>query len=162
MRSLVLSLREWRAVRWLEAQLTPERRRFVKFGLVGSSGVVVNLLFLQLGLYVFADFELSVQASLASALGIGVSVLSNFLLNDAWTWGERQKGPRKRDFLARLGKYVIASAAAIGIQYGCAMFLVHFWTWNVHLAQLSGIAFGMTANYAANNHWTFRDPKPKP
>lgn len=56
---------------------------FLKFGAVGGSGVIVNLAFL-------AGFrELGCSDSLASAMAIEVSILSNFMLNERWTFRDR-------------------------------------------------------------------------
>ncbi|MEZ4470682.1 MAG: GtrA family protein [bacterium] len=54
--------------------------RFVKFAAVGASGVVVNLGALAL----FRAFDL--KSTVASALAIQVSILSNFIINDRWTF----------------------------------------------------------------------------
>jgi putative flippase GtrA len=62
-------------------------RRFLKFGAVGASGVGVNLVCL----WLFADL-LGFHANLASALAIEVSIISNFLLNEVWTFSDRKNG----------------------------------------------------------------------
>mgnify|MGYP002631884079 CR=1 FL=1 len=66
---------------WLQPLLT---RQFVKFCSVGASGVVVNLgclwLFQRLGL----------RSSFASAWAIEVSILSNFVVNELWTFREHR------------------------------------------------------------------------
>ena len=58
--------------------------RFVKFALVGLSGVFVNLG--TLALLVAID----VHQSLASALAIQVSILSNFVVHEWWTFRDRR------------------------------------------------------------------------
>lgn len=137
--------------------IPPSWLRFVKFGLVGASGVVVNLAFVWVGLAVWAANPEATRKALASALGIAVSVFTNFLLNDAWTWADRHKGGRRRDLLARVARYYFASGAAIALQYGVAMLLAQAADWNLYLAQLVGIALGTVVNYVVNNIWTFRD-----
>ena len=56
---------------------------FIKFGAVGGSGVVVNLACLAL------LRMLGLSNNLASALAIEVSIISNFILNERWTFRER-------------------------------------------------------------------------
>lgn len=56
---------------------------FIKFALVGGSGVIVNLGTLA----VLRQFSFS--DSLASALAIEVSIASNFLLNEKWTFRDQ-------------------------------------------------------------------------
>lgn len=143
---------------WLT--LTPERRRFVKFCVVGASGVAVNMAFVWVGLVVFAAAGPAVQKATASALGILLSVLTNFLFNDLWTWGDRDKGHRKRDFLARMATYYVASGLATLLQFGVAQALAQAASLNIYVAQACGIAVGTLLNYAANNRWTFRDRRP--
>ena len=59
-------------------------RRFAKFGAVGASGVVVNLGTLAL------LRRAGVHTNLASAIAIELSILSNFLINHLWTFGDRR------------------------------------------------------------------------
>ena len=107
--------------RLADKYLTQEQKRFVKFGIVGSSGVAVNLLFVWLTFQVINATEGQSEAgtvawdrdqAIASAVGILVSVFTNFLLNDGWTWGDREKGVGKTAFLTRVLRYYVASAFA--------------------------------------------------
>lgn len=144
----------------IRQRTTPEQRRFIKFCFVGSSGVAVNLAFVYVGRQVGeSNLELSgdLRDAFASVVGILVSVFTNFLLNDWWTWGDRAKGARKRDFLARVGWYYLASGAAIAIQFGVAMVLLLAADMLIYVAQAIGILLGTVVNYVANNKWTFRD-----
>lgn len=146
-------------------------KRLVKFGLVGVSGVAVNLLIFEL-LYRLAG----VPFSLANAIGIVVSIFTNFLLNDTWTWGDRSKGGRWRDWAGRAVKYYIAAAAAAGVQLGVAWLAMRFVFGPLHLqlpawldaqaphidlaptlSVLSGIVVGMAINFLAGHLWAFRD-----
>jgi dolichol-phosphate mannosyltransferase len=146
--------------------LTQEQKRFVKFGIVGSSGVVVNLCFVWLALQGLASFAVDcgdgcigsgTEQAIASAVGILVSVFTNFLLNDVWTWGDRQKGVGVGSFVFRVLRYYLASALAIAIQYGAAIALVQGWEANIYVGQLGGIALGTVVNFLINNIWTFRE-----
>jgi dolichol-phosphate mannosyltransferase len=150
--------------------LTPARlKRLIKFGLVGVSGVVVNLLIFE------ALFRLlAAPFSLANAVGIAVSVFTNFLLNDAWTWGDRHKGARRRDWLARVSKYYVSASAAAGVQLAVAWAANEFIFGHIRidvptglglesfdigprLAVLTGIVIGMAINLLASHLWAFRD-----
>ena len=141
----------------LRARTTPEQRRFIKFCVVGGSGVVVNLAFVWVGRIIAEDWSPGPRDAFASALGILVSVLGNFLLNDLWTWGDRAKGARRRDFMTRALSYYVVSGAAVVIQYGVAMGLRMWLDWLIYLAQAVGIVLGTGVNYVANNRWTFAD-----
>ena len=58
--------------------------QFIKFAIVGASGTVINL-----GLvYVFYDL-IGWNEYLAVTIGFVVSVLTNFILNDIWTFNPK-------------------------------------------------------------------------
>ena len=141
----------------IRSKTTPEQRRFIKFCVVGGSGVVVNLAFVWLGRLLAADLEPRTQDAFASAFGIVVSVFGNFLLNDLWTWGDRDKGRSAWSFVSRVLRYYLVSSLAIGIQYGAAMTLRLYLDVWIYTAQSLGIVLGTGVNYAANNRWTFGD-----
>ena len=134
--------------------LIHRHRRLLQFGAVGFSGVLVNLAFVWAGQALFAAAAPDLRDALSSALGIVVSVLTNFLLNDLWTWRDRDKGG---SWLARLARYGLVSAAAGVLQFGCAMGLRLLLDANLYLAQAAGIGLGTAVNYVINNLWTFRD-----
>jgi dolichol-phosphate mannosyltransferase len=141
----------------IRERTTQGQRRFIKFCVVGSSGVVVNLVVMWLTSQALVGSLPATWADVAaSAVGILVSVFTNFLINDGWTWGDRQKGPRKRDFVGRVARYYIASGLAIAIQFGTAQVLVFGLGVDKYLAQVLGIILGTAFNYVANNRWTFR------
>lgn len=152
---------------------TPEIKRFIKFGLVGGSGVVVNMGMLWLAMHrllvtlpdhaVLHGLAYSPRVAWSGALAIAISILTNFLLNDAWTWGDRQKrGPLH--FWWRLSKYTLVASVAGIVQWlalqGLAGLGMH-----VMLANFCGIIAGIGINFVANNWWTFRagaDDSPLP
>ena len=141
----------------LRSRLTPEQRRFIKFCVVGASGVVVNLAFVWVGQFLAASLEPNTRDLFASLVGIVVSVFGNFLLNNLWTWGDRTQGADRRAFLLRVLQYYLASAAAIAIQFVTAQVLLHVLEWNIYIGQTAGILLGTVVNYAANNTWTFKE-----
>ena len=131
-------------------------QRLLQFAAVGASGVVVNMAFVAGGMAAFAGLAPELREALSSALGIAVSVLSNFLLNDLWTWGDRDKTGGRRGWLVRLARYYAVSAAAGLLQFGVAMGLAMGLEVNIYAAQLAGIGLGTVINYVVNNVWTFR------
>jgi dolichol-phosphate mannosyltransferase len=135
----------------------PERQRFLRFAVVGGSGVVVNFAFLALGLWLFAGLDTGGREAAASALGIAVSIVSNFFLNDVWTWGDRKKGARKRDYAWRFSTYAVGAGIAAAIQFGVAALFRSAFGAHVYLAQAAGIAVGTIVNYVINNRVVFKD-----
>ena len=78
-----------RLVLWALAWV--ERYRYVKFGIVGASGTVVNLVMLHIGHeYIFNAIEAGYKKPyLSLALAIGLATLNNFTWNRLWTWSDR-------------------------------------------------------------------------
>jgi putative flippase GtrA len=133
-----------------------DRRRLARFLVVGASGIAVNL-----GVFTLARAALRgivtgpIRFALSNLAGFAVSVLTNFLLNDAWTWGDRRVSGRG-EVLTRLGKYYLVCSLAGVVQLGAA------WTCHVaggleeHLSVLVGIGLATAINFVANHLWTFR------
>ncbi len=143
----------------------PLPARLMRFGIVGGTGVLVNLVCLALLRWAIpalavrlgvADGTLAGWSDrLAMAGGIAVSIFTNFLLNDAWTWGDRPKGGR-RHWLQRLGKFYLVSLVAALVQWGVAVVVFEVLELWIYLAQLVGIGVALVINFAANHLWTFR------
>jgi dolichol-phosphate mannosyltransferase len=146
---------------FLRRLLTKEQRRFIKFCIVGASGVPVNLLFTFIGhRFAFAAFSEDARKAAAFLLGIAVSILTNFLLNDVWTWKDRERV--KDGFFGRMARFYLVCSAASALQFGTAMALSVWLRLHYLLAQLAGIALATVVNYIANNLWTYRRKTPAP
>lgn len=133
------------------------RQRFLRFAVVGASGVLVNFAFLSIGLWLFSGWPESSRDAAASALGIAVSIFTNFLLNDVWTWGDRKKGTRKRDVAWRFSTYAVGAGIAAALQFGIAALFRGAFGAHVYLAQAAGIAVGTVVNYIISNKLVFKD-----
>ncbi|MBA2662922.1 MAG: GtrA family protein [Bradymonadaceae bacterium] len=147
------------------------RVRLLKFASVGATGVVVNLLVFEFCFqWAFAGaFSGKILFGVSNTVGFLVSVFTNFLLNDLWTWGDRRKGTR-RDGLKRLTKYYITASVAGVVQISISLVsLMLVWgrlpvvvfgiDLSPRLAVLTGIACGMAINFIASHLWAFRDAR---
>jgi putative flippase GtrA len=105
-----------------------ERYRYIKFGIVGASGTVVNLVMLHIGHeYLFNAIEASYKKPyLSLALAISLATLNNFTWNRLWTWSDRvrtleaEEGAQPvslRLLGMEFGQYVTASAFGSTLQY---------------------------------------------
>ncbi len=122
--------------------------RFLKFAIVGTSGVVVNL-----GtLYIFVKL-LSMDKILAGAIAIELSILNNFFWNNMWTWRDR-KG---ESWLIRLLKYNVAmlSTSALGnfVLYAA---LVKYVGLHYLISQTIGIGVAVLINFFLSDRWVFK------
>src|SRR5690606_35633766 len=101
--------------------------RLIRFGLVGGAGVVVNLVIYRLFLWGLPEEQtIETRILIANFFGVLVSIFTNFLLNDRWTWGDREKGEGR--WFSRLGKYYL-SASVAGVVQLIVTSLSFEWVW---------------------------------
>lgn len=135
--------------------------RVFKFGVVGGIGFVINTL----GLFIFSRLDLIKTfaaalhgstgwefinaAGTASALGAECAIISNFILNNAWTFADR----KTNSLLGTLGKFVqfnLSSFGAVLIQFVIVGAGTHF-TGTGTLSKLfwlvTATAIGMVLNF---------------
>jgi dolichol-phosphate mannosyltransferase len=152
--------RLWRFIDWLHGF------RYIRFGLVGASGTVVNLAVLYTAHeYLFSAIEPPGSKPFVSlALAIGVATVNNFTWNRLWTWSDRQhatatqvEGVSLHSMLAQLGQYATASWLGIALQYVLTLWLAHFM--HYLLANVIAIVVASVSNFIANDRWTFRHSK---
>lgn len=136
------------------------RWRFTKFGLVGGSGTVINIVVLYLAqehlLQSIADFHSRLNYSIA--LAITVATISNFYWNRRLTWRDRTRSapqPALRLFV----KYVMAAALSIMVQSLLTKWLALYLHYIV--ANLMAIGLASVVNFVANDRLTFRRHRPK-
>lgn len=154
------------------AQARAHLMRFVKFGVVGGSGVVVNLGVARLVFWALSALVASqdTRQLAANVCGVVVSIFTNFLLNDTWTWGDRLKGGR-RQWVARVLRYY-ATCSIAGLVQVTAASLSYRMIWRplgldvwgvdpaLELSVLVGIACGMAINFPISHLWAFKDDEP--
>ena len=129
---------------------TGELARFFKFCLVGASGVFVN----EGLLWILKQFG-GLPLALSSAISIETSIISNYVLNNLFTFADR-RAPGD-SFFRRLVKFNLVSLVGLGINLGTLLALTHFFKLHYLLANLVGIAIAMLWNYLANREWTWAD-----
>jgi dolichol-phosphate mannosyltransferase len=95
----------------------------------------------------------SVRLEIASVIAIEVSILSNFFLNNLWTF-------KKRDthvpFWTRLLRYHLVTGLAGIVNYLVLLLLVKNFGLHDMLSNLIGILIGTFINYSLNSLWTWR------
>ena len=120
-------------------------RQFLKFGIVGASGTVVNFLVAHAlekstTLSWFADF----------AIGFMVGGVSNYLLNRIWTFGS-QRNP----FLEGL-QFLSVSAIALILGKGVFEIAARAGFHHFTMTWLAATIAGIFVNFFLNKYWTFR------
>jgi dolichol-phosphate mannosyltransferase len=150
-----------RLLRWVE------QFRYLKFGIVGASGTVVNLLVLYLGHeYLFTAIEPEGSKPYASlALAITIATINNFTWNRLWTWSDRVKAeaqvlhtdpdhPGPGQLGREFAKYAAASGFGSALQYGLTLLLSG--SMDYRLANVIAIVIASVSNFLANDKWTFK------
>lgn len=129
---------------------TGELGMLIKFMLVGLSGVVVNE-----GVYwLLTRFGgLAAYDWLAVIIGIEVSIISNFILNDTFTFAKRRRG---KSFMGRLLRFNLICVAGAVIQWGLFMLFTRVFGVYDLLSNFIGIVVAFLWNYFVNRNWTWR------
>ena len=127
-----------------------EVRRFVKFCAVGLTGVGVNL-----GLYWILNRQFGVYNQFAYAISVEASIISNFALNDFWTFADHRIG-QGQSFLRRLGKFNLVSLGGWALNQGIFTLFNRALGLYDLLAGIIGIAVAILWNYILNRLWTWR------
>ena len=124
---------------------------FMKYSLVGVSGVFVNL-----GLYFLLTRYYEISELVAPLIAIESALISNFILNNFWTFGKRITQSRIR---VKFVKFHLVSGFSALINYSA--FLTLFLVFGLYdiLANLIGIGLAAIANYLINSNWTWKDNK---
>ena len=115
--------------------------RFVKFGVVGASGVVVNL-----GVYVLLTRRLGLgdgllEQNIAYGISVEISILTNFLFNDLWTFRDRRDAA---SWGTRLWRFHLISLVGFAINWGVFAGL------NLLLARTGGTMIGDLVLFGKN------------
>src|SRR5215211_4318851 len=136
----------------------PSAGRFWKFALVGASGVLVNMLTL-ITLVEYFD----ANPTVAWMLAVGLSILSNFLLNNAFTWRDLRHSSRIHFFLRGALAYPVA-IVALGANFAVYYPLIKYVSADFPyyaIAAFIGIIAGTGTNFILSSRWVFRYPAPK-
>jgi dolichol-phosphate mannosyltransferase len=128
---------------------TGEIKRFLKFIGVGLSGTLVNLGVLRL-VTAFTHWNDKVQL----IPGIEVSIITNFLLNDFFTFADRRTG-KTVSFFGRLLKYNLIALAGAAINWGIAALLINVGV-NIYLSDFIGIVIAFLWNYLFSIIWAWK------
>src|SRR5215210_4403148 len=136
----------------------PSAGRLWKFLLVGASGVVVNMA----TLVVLAEY-FHANKVIAWMFAVGVSILSNFLLNNAFTWRDIRHSSRIHFFLRGVLAYPVA-VMGIGANFAVWYPLVKYVSDEFPyyaIFNLLGIIAGTSVNFILSSRLVFRPSEPR-
>jgi dolichol-phosphate mannosyltransferase len=136
----------------------PSAGRFWKFCLVGASGVLVNMV----TLIVLAEY-FHAHKVIAWMFAVGISILSNFLLNNAFTWRDIRHSSRIHFFLRGVLAYPVAImgiGANFAVWYPLVKYISDEFPYYA-LFNLLGIIAGTSVNFILSSRLVFRPPTPR-
>lgn len=119
----------------------PEAARFVKFCLVGLSGIIVNLGLL----YIFVETT-NLEKNIAYFLSISISIATNYFFNSRFTYRDNRSHSR-RESLKRLSYYYTLSAITMFINIAIYHELINVFEIHYLFAALIGILFTVLLNF---------------
>ncbi len=126
-------------------------RQFVKFGIVGASGFLVNLvLFTALQNHTPAEQQAS-HLYVNNAIGFLAGAISNYVLNRIWTFRSSSHA------LVQGIQFIAVSFVALVVDTGVVKVLEpHLGPG--HRTWFLGLMAAMIVNFFVNKYWTFREP----
>ncbi|BAQ64987.1 glycosyltransferase [Geminocystis sp. NIES-3709] len=133
--------------------------RFIRFGVVGLSGVFIDMIFL----YLLSDSTtLALPLTRSKIIAAELAIINNFLWNDAWTFKDiSQKQPGKRKKIKRLIKFNIVCLGGLIINVLLLNFFFNVFDLNPYLANLLAIALVTIWNFWLNLKLSWRSTETK-
>jgi len=125
-------------------------RRFarpLRFGAVGVSGIVVNSAILWALVR-----EMHLAVLLGSVIATEAAILSNFVLNDRWTF----RGASERSLTQRLLRFNGVALGGMLIAAGILTALSSYTHLHLLIANVLAVGVATGWNYVVNSRWTWR------
>lgn len=148
----------WKLYRYGKSIEGNEKRSSVKFlskaarfYTVGASGFAVNYL----SSLLLTSGISEMWFLHANMIGIAASISSNFFLNKAWTFGDRDFSLKKT--LKQFSKFIIFSSAGILVQLGMVYFLVDSNQIDYPFALIIAVITAAFGNFVLNKKFTFNE-----
>ena len=118
--------------------------RAARFCLVGGTGIVINTAVLYL-----LSRGLGLPLPLSSAIAVELAIISNYVLNDRFTFAAR------RPSLRRLAKFNATSLGGLGVNVVIVWLLTRHGVYFL-VANFVGIAVAVVVNYTFSVAWVWR------
>ena len=124
-------------------------RQFVKFGVVGASGFIVNLIVFTLLQRIDPNHEQALHYNILYSIAFLSGGVSNYWLNRVWTF--RSSGHAVREGAQFLSVSLIALIVGLIVSALIAPVLGHG-----HRTWFIGTVAGIFVNFFLNKYWTFK------
>ncbi len=120
-------------------------RKFIKFGVVGFSGLLVDY-----GITWFSKEKLRIQKYIANAMGFCTAATSNYFLNRYWTF--QSTNP---EIALEYTHFLMVSLIGLGINTFILWLIVRHTKINFYVAKFFAIIVVTMWNFFANLYFTF-------
>jgi len=127
-----------------------ETERFIKYCMVGLSGVLVNM-----GLLALLTEGLGLFYAVSAIVAIEASILNNFTWNELWTFRDRRISVPV-SIMARALKFNLISLIGLGINIGILLLLTEVAGMYYIISELFGIIAATLFNFMLNKWWTWQ------
>ncbi|MES2829903.1 MAG: GtrA family protein [Bacteroidota bacterium] len=119
--------------------------KFLKFGLVGVSGMIVDF-----GItYLFKE-KFKIHKYIANSSGFVVATTTNYFFNRLWTFNNHDPNT-----MTQFGKFFMISLVGLAISNGLIYFLHEKLKWNFYFSKACAIGLVSLWNFFANYLYTF-------
>ena len=125
--------------------LSPLFIKFLKFGIVGTSGVVVDF-----GITYILKEKLKIQQYISNAIGFLCASTTNYFLNRFWTFHSTDP-----NISLEYGRFILVSMLGLAINTLILWLLVTKFKWNFYLSKLCAIGVVTVWNFFVNLAFTF-------
>lgn len=119
--------------------------KFLKFGVVGFSGLFIDFGFT----YLFKEF-FKAQKYIANAIGFTIAASSNYILNRIWTF--RSTNP---EIAVEYTEFLLISILGLGLNTLILYFVINRFKLNFYVAKIIAIGVVTVWNFFANAFLTF-------
>jgi putative flippase GtrA len=119
--------------------------KFLKFGVVGLTGVLVDF-----GITFLLKEKVKIHKYVANACGFMTAASSNYILNRVWTF--QSNDPH---VMIEYSKFIFISVIGLGINSFILWLLVSKYNKHFYVSKLFAIAITTIWNFAANLYFTF-------
>ncbi|MBO5849257.1 MAG: GtrA family protein [Bacteroidales bacterium] len=119
--------------------------KFIKFGVVGCSGMIIDF-----GTTYLCKEKLRLNKYLSNCIGFILAATSNYFLNRIWTFESH-----KEEIAVQYMQFMVVSTIGLGINSLVLYLLADKLKWNFYFSKLIAIATTTIWNFFANMLFTF-------
>lgn len=119
--------------------------KFIKFGIVGFSGVFVDFGFT----YICKEW-IQLNKYLSNSIGFSIAATSNYILNRVWTFNSHNP-----EIAREFTEFFIISLIGLGINNAVLYFMINRFKLNFYVSKLFAIGVTTVWNFLANYLYTF-------